>query len=200
MENCRSTKLVLFQQNQTLIPLERQTLSLIQSQMPLNQPVTFLEGHWTNILTWDMMIRRSTCGWVVTQIMSVKPSVKQQLTNKGTLWFLTIGFDTAQKISSLQGGSDEPDENGLACHKGGAVTDWQLPAHSLLTLAMTRVTLLCKSNRDQRERERNTFQNSFCQAWPSKHVILCQRHEDLIQSLDPWGVLLYNTALYTNGP
>ena len=121
--------------------------------MPLNQPVTFLEGHWTNILTWDMMIRRSTCGWV-TQIMSVKPSVKQQLTNKGTLWFLTIGFDTAQKISSLQGRPDEPDENGLACHKGGAVTDWQLPAHSLLTLAMTRVTLLCKSNRDQREREK----------------------------------------------
>ena len=76
------------------------------------------------------------------------------------------------------------------------LTDWQL------TLRMASHPAVCKSNRD-RATER-LFQNSFCwQAqleWTgaeSKHVILCQRHEDLIHRSDPCGVPHNSVVIFT---
>ena len=82
-------------------------------------------------------------------------------------------------------------------------TDWQL---TLCSHGEWRRVILCKSNCDReyfsktalvreisnRDWEKYFFKTALVRLLPSKHVILCRLHEDLIQSLDPWGVP-YNT-------
>ena len=123
----------------------------------------------------------------VTQIMSVKPSAK--LTNKERL--LTNGFNTVAQMwveytrriwwttrRHCMKTDGQADVTKVVC----VPTNWLTASTSLSAHTGNDAESFCAN---QIATERKTFPKQLLSGWPSKHVILCQLHEDLIQGWTP---------------